>query len=82
MDATYQHASETKVQTKTSQPAVSSEGKISKQALLTFLSGAVIVFAIAIYYCVETGYAEVGGILAGAFALICIFASVAYRSFR
>lgn len=82
METTYQETAKTAEKVQATATNVSSEGKISRKALIGFLSGAAIVFTIAIYYCVSTGYGEVGGILAGAFALVSIFAVSVYRSFR
>jgi hypothetical protein len=61
---------------------VSQEGMISKKALIAFISGAAIVFALAVYYCMTTGHTTEGGLLLGAFALIGVFAASAYKSFK
>lgn len=66
----------------TTAPPVSREGAISRKALITFITGAAIVFSIAIYYCVSTNHGFVGCVLAGAFALIGIFALSVYKAFK
>ena len=80
METTYQETAKTAEKVEAAK--ISTEGKISRKALVGFLTGAAIVFAIAIYYCVSTGYSMVGGILAGAFALVGIFAVSVYKSFH
>jgi hypothetical protein len=80
METTYTHTHT--AAEKTTPAKISSEGQISKKALITFIVGAAIVFSIAIYYCVTTNHAVVGGILAGAFTLISIFALSTYKSFK
>ena len=61
---------------------VSTEGKVSKSALITFLGCATLVFAIAIYYCSTTNHVSQAGILAGALVLIYVFAMNVYKSFK
>lgn len=66
----------------TQKEQVSVEGAVSKKALIAFLTGATIVFTIAIYYCVTTNHAAVGGALGGAYALVCVYAASIARSFK
>lgn len=79
MESTYET---TRQETETKPVNVSHEGQISKKALIAFISGALIVFASAIYYCLTTGHAVEGGILAVAFVLIALFAVSVYKSFK
>lgn len=80
METTYQETAKTAE--KTQAAAISTEGSISRKALTGFLTGAAIVFTIAVYYCFSTGYSFVGEVLIGAFVLISVFAISVYRSFR
>ncbi|MEO5645514.1 MAG: hypothetical protein ABIQ40_01645 [Bacteroidia bacterium] len=80
METTYAHTY-TKPE-KTTRTKISNEGQISKKALVTFIYGALIVFASAIYYCISTGHAAEGGVLAIAFTLIALFAASTYKSFK
>ncbi len=61
---------------------MSTEGAISKKALFTFLTGAAIVFTTAVYYCMSTNHVVEGGILIGAFAMVCIYAASVAKSFK
>jgi hypothetical protein len=63
-------------------PEVSREGWISRKALITFISGAAIVFSIAIYYCVTTNHGTVGAVLAGAFGVISAYAFLVHKAFK
>lgn len=63
-------------------PVISTEGTISRKALITFLSGALIVFSLAVYYCMTTDHVFEGTVLIGAFGLITVFAASVYKSFK
>lgn len=78
MDTTYTQVSTEKKEAK----PVSTEGFISKKALITFVAGAAIVFSCAVYYCISTNHGEVGAALVGAFGLISILAFSMYKSFK
>ncbi|HET6993267.1 MAG TPA: hypothetical protein VFJ43_18170 [Bacteroidia bacterium] len=73
---------QTRVQEKVQAQKVSTEGIISKKAVIGFITGATIVFGAAIYYCYSTDYAAVAGILTGAYALVCIYGASVYKSFK
>lgn len=62
--------------------ASSTENGISRKALVTFISGAAIVFSLAVYYCMTTDHVTVGAILVGFFCAIGIFALSMYKSFK
>lgn len=66
----------------TKAPGVLNENTISRKALVTFLSGAAIVFSFAVYYCMTTDHAVVGAILIGLFCAIGVFAFSMYKSFK
>jgi hypothetical protein len=68
--------------TKKSASPISTEGKISKMALITFLSCATLVFAIAIYYCSTTNHVAQAEILTAGLVLIYFFAANIYKSFK
>jgi hypothetical protein len=78
MDSTYTQATSSASENK----PVSKEGFISKRALVTFISGATIVFAGAIYYCLNTQHRDVAAALTGAYVLICILGASMYKSFK
>jgi hypothetical protein len=61
---------------------VSSEGTTSRAALVTFITGAIIVFSFGIYYCYSSGHKTEAGILAVAILIIGLFASRTYKSFK
>ena len=63
-------------------PEISSEGQISRKALITFISGATIVFSFATYYCMTSNHVTEGAVLIGAFGLIAVFAASIYKSFK
>lgn len=75
MESTYSSYSATK-----EEKGISAEGQTARKAVVGFLSGAAIVFAIAIYYCMSTDHQPVAAALGGAFALICILGGALYRS--
>jgi hypothetical protein len=80
METTYSTARETSEVAPAKK--ISQEGKISKKALIGFVSGASIVFSLAVYYCMSTEHVFEGVVLIVAFTLIGIFAASLYRSFR
>ena len=77
METTFTHTSE-----KTQSKKTSNEGSISKKALITFISGATIVFGSAIYYCLSTEHKAEAGLITGAYVLVCIYAAFIYRSIK
>lgn len=79
---TTQNRSEQEKYTSTSQNNVSTDGMISKKALIVFVVGAAIVFGVAIVYCARTEHYGVAGFLGGAVLLIAIYAASVYKSFK
>jgi uncharacterized membrane protein len=77
METTYSHTKEEAQVVK-----ISNEGKTSRKALIAFISGASIVFAIAIYYCATTNHVSQSVILGVALGVIYTFAASVYKSFK
>ncbi len=82
MESTYTNAQGQVETAKKDVEKVSSEGTISRKAMVGFLSGAAIVFGAAIYYCATTNHMDGVAFLSGAVVLIAIYAASVYKSFK
>ena len=79
METTY---TETAAKTSKEEVKVTAEGKASKSALILFITGVTLVFSMAVYYCMNTGYPEVAGILGVAYVVVLFLGRSFYKSFK